>query len=47
MVFGKSSKGIPPLNKRKLSKNIQEKEDEIKKLYEGNKWWNDRRFKLH
>ena len=48
MVYGKFSKGIPPLKISKLSKKSQEKEDEIKKkLYEANKWWNDWKFKLH
>ena len=44
----KSSKGLPPLRRTKLSKKAQERQDEIeKKLYEVNKWWNYWRFKLH
>ena len=43
----KSSKGLPPLSKTKLSKNSQENQDEIKqKLYEANKCWNDWKFQL-
>ena len=44
----KSSKGLPPLSKTKLSKNSQENQDEIKqKLYEANKCWNDWKFQLY
>ena len=44
----KSAKGLPPLSRTKLSKKLQEKQDEIqKKLYEANKWWNDWKFQLH
>ena len=44
----KSSKGLPLLNRSKLSKKPQEKQDDIKKkLYEDNKWWNDWKFQLH
>ena len=47
MIYGKISKGIPPLSISKLSKKSQYKEDEIKKLYEANKWWNYWKFQLH
>ena len=46
--MGKSAKGLPPSKRPKLSKKAQEKEDEIqKKLYEANKWWNDRKYQLN
>ena len=41
------AKGLPPPRRPKPSKKSQYKEDETKKLYEANKWWNDRRFQLH
>ena len=47
MVYGKSAKGLPSFNISKLSKKAQDKGDEIKKLYEANKWWNDCKFQLH
>ena len=48
MVHGKSAKGLPPLRRTKLSKQSQEKKDEIQeKLYDANKWWNDWKFQLH
>ena len=48
MVYGKSSKGITPLRRPKLSKKSQDKQDKIqKKLYEANKWWNDWRFQIN
>ena len=47
MVYGKSAKGLPPLRRSTLSKKSQDKEDEIKKLYEANQWWNDWKFQLH
>ena len=34
----KSSKGLPPLKRSKISKKAQYKGDEMKKLYEANKW---------
>ena len=43
----KRAKRLPPIRITKLSKKAQDKEDEIKKLYEANKWWNDWRFQLH
>ena len=44
----KSARGLPPSRRTKLSKKSQERQDEIqKKIYESNKWWNDRRFQLH
>ena len=44
----KSAKGLPPSRITKLSKKVQEKQDEIQKtLYEANNWWNDWRFQLH
>ena len=46
MVYGKSAKGLPPLKRSRLSKKAQYKEDKIKKLYEANKCWNDRRLQL-
>ena len=46
--MGKISEVIPQLRRTKLSEKVQERKDEIqKKLYEVNKWWNDRRFQLH
>ena len=47
MVYGKSAKGLPPLSRSTLSKKSQDKEDEIKKLYEANQWWNDWKLQLH
>ena len=47
MVYEKNAKGIPPSRRPKLSKKSQENQDEIqKKLYEANKWWNDRKLQL-
>ena len=48
MVYGKITKGLPPLRRPKLSKKSQEKDDEIKKkLYTYNRNWNDWRFQLY
>ena len=47
MVHGKSSKGLPPLRRNKLSKKSKENQDEIKKVYKANKWWNEWRFQLN
>ena len=47
MVYGKITKGLPPLRRPKLSKRAQAKEDEIKKLYKANRYWNDWTFQLH
>ena len=49
MVDGikKSATVLPPLKISELSKKEQDKEDQIKKLYEANKWWNDWKLKLH
>ena len=47
MVTGKSAKGLPSLRRSTLSKKSQEKEDEIKKLYEANKWFKYWIFQLH
>ena len=43
----KITKGLTPPRRPKLSKKSQEKEDEIKKLHETNKYWNDQKFQLH
>ena len=44
----KSARGLPPLNRTKLSKKAQERQDYIKKkLYEANKQWNDWIFQLN
>ena len=44
----KLSENLTPLNKRKLSKKAQEKEDEIKiKLQKSNQDWNDWKFHIH
>ena len=44
----KFAKGLPSLNRSKLSKTPQQREDEIQKqLYEDNKWWNYWKFQLH
>ena len=43
----KIDRGIPTLRRIKLNKKSQERLDEIKKLYEANKWWNDWIFQLH
>ena len=41
-------KGLPPLKRKKLSKNAQERDDLIKnKLFQYNRWWNDWKFQLH
>ena len=48
MVYEKSARGLPQLKRTKLSKKSQERQDVIKnKLYEANRWWNDRRFQLN
>ena len=48
MVYGKTTKGLPPLRRPKLSKIAQEKVDEIiKNIYEANRHWNDCKFQLH
>ena len=48
MVYGKSARGLPPLKTTKLSKKSQERQDVIqKKLYEANRWWNDRKLQFH
>ena len=47
MVQGKSAKGISPLKRPTLSKKSQDKEDQIKNIYEDNKWWNYWKFQLH
>ena len=48
MVFGKSSRVLPPLKITKLSKKAQERQDYIQnKLYEANRWWNDWKSQLH
>ena len=39
--MGESSNGIPALMISKVSKKEKDNEDEIKKLYNSNKWWND------
>ena len=46
MVYGKITKGLPPLSRTKLSKTPQDKDDEIKKIHEANRHWNDRKFQL-
>ena len=39
---------LPPLEKQKLSKKAQKKEDEIKRnLQKVNQIWNDWRFQIH
>ena len=43
----KSAKVIRPLKISKLSKTLQEKQDEIQKIHEAYKWWNDWKFQLH
>ena len=46
--MGNSARGLPPLKKTKPSKKSQERQDVIqKKLFEANRWWNDRKFQLH
>ena len=46
--MNKLSVNLPPLNKSKLSKKSQEKQDEIKiKLQTANHNWNDWRFQIH
>ena len=48
MVFGKITKGIPPLRRQKFGKKAQEKDDEIKnKLYTANRNLNDWKFQFH
>ena len=46
MVYGKITKGIPPLRRPKQSKKLQEKDDEIKKVYEANSHWNNWKLQL-
>ena len=44
----KSARGLQPLKRIKLCKKAQERKDVIqKKLYEANRWWNDKKFQLH
>ena len=44
----KSALGLPPLNRKKLSKSSQGRHDCIqKKLYEYNRWWNDWKLQSH
>ena len=44
----KCAKGLPPLNRTKLSKKEQERHDIIRnKLFQSNMWWNDWKFQLH
>ena len=47
MANEKITKGLPPLRRPKLSKKSQEKEDDIKHIYEDNRYWNDWKFQLH
>ena len=48
MVNVKGSRGLPPLNKTKLSEKSQESHYEIQKyIYEANMWWNDWKLQLH
>ena len=47
MVYGKITKGIPALSRPKLGKKAQDKGDEIKKVYEANKWWNYWKLQVH
>ena len=47
MVSLKKAKGLPPLRISTISKKSQDKENEINKLYEANKWWNDRKSQLN
>ena len=44
----KINKKLPPLNKRKLSKTSQEKEDKIKRnIQKENQGWNDFKFQIY
>ena len=43
----KIAKGLSLFRISTLSKKAQDKEVEIKKLYETNKWWNYWKFQLH
>ena len=43
----KITKGLQPLMRPKLIKKSQEKEDKTIKLYEDNRYWNNRKFQLH
>ena len=46
--MGRSARGLPPFNRKNLSKKEQERKDVIQmKLYEANRWWNDWKFQLH
>ena len=48
MVNGKITKGLPPpLRRPKLGKKVQEKDDEVKKIYEVIRYCNDWKFQLH
>ena len=43
----KCAKGLPPLNRTKLSKKAQERHDLIKnKLFQSNMWCNDWKFSI-
>ena len=44
----KCEKGLPPLNRTKIIKKAQERDDIIKnKLNEYNRWWNYWKFQIH
>ena len=47
MVYGKITKGLPPLRRLRLNKKHEIIRMKYKKLYEANIWWNDCKFQLH
>ena len=47
MIYGKITKGLPSLKIPNIIKKAQDKEDEIKKVYEANTLWNGRQLQLH
>ena len=45
--MGKIAKGLPPPRIPKLGKKHKIRRMKLKKPYEANKWWNDRKFHFH
>ena len=48
LVYGRITKGIPPLRGQKISTKSQEEDDKIKrKVHTADMNWNDWKFQLH